>query len=183
MKKSTKRARQAVPEGKSEKLSDRAPQTGADENRAEIVLKIADSRLLDRVDKLRGNMLAHEFVVKCIEAGILISEIRSRQKVERLEFIRAKAEFATLDVEAVTAPLKSRDQGHPITIEVGRLVNAYLTQLKELAARNGNRMPSHIQVPSDVPIEKVAFQVTREILRSCGKQNVGLGARSGAAQL
>ena len=141
----------------------------------EVTLSICDAQKLEQLERLRGQMTAQEFAGKCFEAGLKMADIQSRQKQH--QFAGTKPEFKTLDVAAIEEALKANDSKNPITMEISRLVTAYMAGLQDVARKNGNRLPSQMQVAAQAPIERLAFQITVEAVKSA----VQRGAKSQAS--
>jgi len=137
-----------------------------------LTLDIADEKLLDQLASLRGDKSPEEFAAACFEQGLKLAEVQRRQRLEAekhplLQFPETKPEFRTVEGAAITVALKENNQENPLTIEVNRLVNAYMAQLNSYARQNGNRLPAALHVGSaTVPIQKVAFQITVEAIRN-----------------
>lgn len=129
-----------------------------------ITYKIDDEKLLEQIERLRGDIPAKEFVGRIIKAGLRVAgaEFQQIKAGKPLKFAAAKPEFKTLDVAAITNALKDKDPNHPVKLEVSRLVNDYMAQLADYAKDNGNNLPKSLRVSANAPIEKMAFQITVE---------------------
>jgi hypothetical protein len=146
-----------------------------------LTLDITDEKLLDQVTSLRGDKSPEEFAALCFERGLKLAEVQRRQRLEAekhplLQFPETKVEFRTVEASEVAAALKENNQQNLLTIEVNRLVNAYMAQLNSYARQNGNRLPTSMQVKAGTPIQQVALQITAEAIK-----NTLQGGRKAAA--
>lgn len=137
----------------------------------QISIEITDERQLALIEKLRGKFSVEEFVQQAAQAGLKLAEQNLQQQGKPIKFSSAKPEFKALDVAAVTEALKDKDPQHPVKIEVSRLINDYTAQLRTHAQANGNRLPKTLQLTTQVPIERVAFQITAEAINGALKRN------------
>ncbi len=121
---------------------------------------------------MRGDKSPEDFAAVCFEQGLKLAEVQRRQRLEAekhplLQFPETKAEFRGVEAVEITAVLKENNQDNPLTIEINRLVNAYMAQLNSYARQNNNRLPASLQVGSaTAPIQKIAFQITVEAVRN-----------------
>ena len=138
-------------------------------------IEIKDEKQIELIEKLRGQKTAKEFVQLCAEAGLKLAA--QPKQTNRVKFASSKAEFLALDVAAITEVLKTKDAKHPVTLEVSRLVAAYTAQLQKLAKKNGNRLPSKMQVNTKAAIEKVAFQITVQAINDFTKKQKAAAAK------
>lgn len=142
-----------------------------------ITLTITDHKQLELIENLKGDKTAEEFAYTCIQAGIAeISRAKSSGS-NVLMFASARQEFRSLDVASITAALKENDAKNPVVIEVGRLVGAYAAELRNYAAKNGNRLPKKMRVNAKQPIEKIAFQITVRAINAAVDEKGGKGEK------
>ena len=142
-----------------------------------ISIDITDEKQLALIDQLRSDMPAGDYVRLCIAAGLQMAATQrehykqAEARGQLLRFASAKPEFRTLDAASIAAALKDTDPQNPIRQEVTRLVQDITGQLKQHAEKNGNKLPSQLRVNAQAPIEKIAFQITSEMMRATAQQN------------
>ncbi|TAL40171.1 MAG: hypothetical protein EPN97_00655 [Alphaproteobacteria bacterium] len=148
-----------------------------------VSIDITDEKQLAQIEELRGDRSAEEYARIVFTAGLQMAAFQRQQhrdaeaKGQILRFSSAKPEFKTLDPAAIAEALKGKDPQNPIVLEVSRLVQDIGGQLKQYAEKNGNKLPPSLQVNASAPIEKIAFQITSEIISVAAK-----GAAAKAAQ-
>lgn len=132
-----------------------------------ITIEVTDEKQLALIEKLRGTMTQTEFIRRALEAGVKLAA-RNAQRPS-VKFAQTRPEFKTLDVAAITAALKDPNLEHPVRLEISRLVTDYTNQIREHSKKNGNRLPQSLKVQTQVPIERVAFQLTAEAISNAVK--------------
>jgi hypothetical protein len=130
-----------------------------------ITIEITDEKQIAQIERLRGEKPVEELLAAVVQAGLNAIEQFQHMQKNAVRFEGAKEEFKTTDVAAITAALKENNKENPIVLEVNRLVGAYTAQMGELAKKNGNRLPARMQVNTQTPIERVAFDITAQVIR------------------
>jgi hypothetical protein len=155
----------------------------------QATLNITDEKQLEQLEILRGDKSIEEFVAVCFEQGLEVAEFKRSQakradavKHPLFHFPEAKAEFKTLEEAAIATALKEKNPEDPVTIELTRLVTAYMAQVNEYARQHGNKLPAaaHVDPPKAI-IEKVAFQIAAGAIRSAIQKSNNASATSAAA--
>lgn len=150
-----------------------------------ITLDIKDENQLQLIEQLRGDKSAKEFVRLAMEAGLAMAGAQRRQLKEAEEnghlirFSPSKPEFKALNVAAITDALKDKDPNNPVKVEVARLVRDYTTELRKHAEKNGNKLPARMKVHPQTEIERVALQLTANVIRQSAK---AAGKKAAAAK-
>lgn len=80
------------------------------------------------------------------------------------DFIQPRAEFCALTVDAVDAALGDAACPNEISLEVGRLMQGYLSQLRGAAREDGEAVSSFIAFRPRFAIEAAAQQLTIGLL-------------------
>lgn len=131
-----------------------------------VSIEIKDEKQLEVFEKLRGEKSAKEFAQICLDVGLRTIITNAVRQKNAVRFSAAKPEFRKLDIAAITEALKTKDSKNEVVMEVDRLVKAYSAELGELARKNGNRLPKSMQVNAQSAIEKVAFQITADLIKN-----------------
>ena len=133
-----------------------------------ITVKITDTKQIEKIETLRGELPKKEFINRLIRVGLRVAEdeIEKFKSGNAIRFAATKQEFKDLDVTAITAALKNNDPEHPVKKEVSRLVNNYTTQRMTYAKENGNMLPKSLRIGAKASVEKIAFQITIEALKN-----------------
>ncbi|MBL8712811.1 MAG: hypothetical protein JNM12_07915 [Alphaproteobacteria bacterium] len=144
-----------------------------------ISIEIKDEKKTALIHHLRGKKTAKEFITMCVDAGlgVALQQMRDKQKIISsnmpvLRLSAANPAFKMLSIEAVNAALKEKKSSNPINNEVARLVAIYTRELRDIAAKNGNKLPRTFKTSLNKPIEEVALKITAHIVWSMSKKTV-----------
>jgi hypothetical protein len=155
-----------------------------------VTIEITDETQLEQVETLRGDQSLEEFIAVCFEDGLKVAEFKRSQGKRAADAVKhplflfpeAKTEFKGLDEAAIATALKEKDPADPVTIELTRLVTAYMAQVNDYARQHGNRLPAAAHVnPLKAPIEKFAFQIAAGAIRSAMQKACNASSTSSAA--
>lgn len=155
-----------------------------------VTIEITDEKQLEQVETLRGDKSLEQFIAVCFEQGLKVAEFQRSQGKRAADAVKhplflfpeAKTEFKSLEEAAIATALKEKNPADPVTIELTRLVTAYMAQVNEYARQHGNKLPAaaHVNTPK-APIEKIAFQIAAGAIRSAMQKAGNPAATSAAA--
>src|SRR5690349_1554612 len=128
-----------------------------------IHFELSDPRHHELINELRGKRTADEFMRECAVAGLALAHAHRQQHISGAAasrvapLSRARVDFRELTGDVIASALKTKDLENSIQSEVRRLVHDYASQLRMIAAGNGNRLPAKMHLSTNAEIEKIAF--------------------------
>jgi hypothetical protein len=138
-----------------------------------------DEKQIPLLEKLRGGKSPDSFAAHCFTLGLNFLDAQYQKSLEAakhplLAFPEADSKFQSLDEAAVRSALDKRDPADPVAVEITRLVNVFLGQLREYAKQDKRAIKSRIPItPPPTAIGKAALRLALSAANGAAKSAKG----------